>query len=136
MKAGWYPNPQGGSRYWDGDEWGTPPAPQAAGVVVQGPNHILHLLLTVLTFWACGGWLWVWIVVALSNNRRVVTVDAYGRVIQPLRPPRQPNEFTKRVDGWFRSLDGTSIDTWLMWASVAFCIAALVVGAAVVLAHL
>ena len=42
-------------------------------------NHILHLILSIVTF---GLWLIVWLIVALTNkeNRRVVTVDEYGRI--------------------------------------------------------
>ena len=103
--AGWYPNPSGapGQRYFDGRDWtahhrSTPPAPtplppgpmqppppavpMSASVVVTGPNHALHAVLTLLTFWACGGWAWIWLVVALSNRRRVHIVT-----LQP-PPPR------------------------------------------------
>lgn len=60
-----------------------PMAPAAAGVVVTGPNHALHFILTLFTFWACGGWAWIWLLIALTNTRRVQAVDAYGHVIQP-----------------------------------------------------
>jgi hypothetical protein len=94
--AGWYPNPSGapGQRYFDGRDWtahhrpGQPismplppqpmyppvpmhPVPMPTTVVVTGPNHALHAVLTLLTFWACGGWAWIWLIVALSNRRRV-----------------------------------------------------------------
>ena len=88
--AGWYPNPSGapGQRYFDGRDWtahhrATPPQPMPApsqpmpmqtSVVVTGPNHALHAVLTLLTFWACGGWAWIWLIVALSNRRRVHVV--------------------------------------------------------------
>jgi Protein of unknown function (DUF2510) len=92
--AGWYPNPSGGpgQRYFDGRDWtahhrATPPPPMPAPshpvpapqptqttVVVTGPNHALHTVLTLLTFWACGGWAWIWLIVALSNRRRVHVV--------------------------------------------------------------
>ena len=39
-----------------------------------GPNHALHAVLTLLTFWACGGWAWIWLIVAVSNRRRVHVV--------------------------------------------------------------
>ena len=40
--------------------------------------HVLHMILSVLTF---GGWLIVWGVLGATNplRRRVVTVDEYGR---------------------------------------------------------
>ncbi|MDT5334244.1 MAG: hypothetical protein QOF31_5541 [Mycobacterium sp.] len=109
--AGWYPNPSGapGQRYFDGRGWtahhrATPPQPVPAAphpmaapphpapslqpmpmqtsVVVTGPNHALHAVLTLLTFWACGGWAWIWLIVAVSNRRRVHVVTT-----QP-PPPR------------------------------------------------
>jgi hypothetical protein len=89
--AGWYPNPSGapGQRYFDGRAWTAhhraappqpvaPPAPQPlpmqTSVVITGPNHALHAVLTLLTFWACGGWAWIWLIVAVSNRRRVHVV--------------------------------------------------------------
>lgn len=80
--AGWYPDPSGvpGQRYWDGQKWG-PKAPewQQPQVVIHntntvatpapvyfnaGPNHALHLILTLLT---CGIWLPVWIIVSIVD---------------------------------------------------------------------
>ena len=55
-----------------------PQAPQPAGVIVTGPNHALHAILSQLTFWACGGWIWIWLLVALANNKKVQPVDAFG----------------------------------------------------------
>jgi hypothetical protein len=50
-------------------------------VLVSGskPNHLLHLILTVLTF---GLWAIVWIIVAISGGekRNTVAVDEYGGV--------------------------------------------------------
>jgi hypothetical protein len=101
--AGWYPNPNGapGKRYFDGRDWTahhrwapssmdvspqpmyppvpTYPAPMPTTVVVTGPNHALHAVLTLLTFWACGGWAWIWLVVALSNRRRVHVIRGAPR---------------------------------------------------------
>ncbi|HEY9267581.1 MAG TPA: DUF2510 domain-containing protein, partial [Mycobacterium sp.] len=63
MNAGWFPDPSGqpGQRYFDGQRWTqhfvpTPPSmpPPSVAVAVSsggGPNHALHLVLTVLT---CG----------------------------------------------------------------------------------
>ena len=98
--AGWYPNPSGapGQRYFDGRDWTahhrsapptsmpvppqpmhlpvpTHPVPMPTTVVVTGPNHALHAVLTLLTFWACGGWAWIWLIVALSNRRRVHVIS-------------------------------------------------------------
>lgn len=97
--AGWPPNPSGapGERYFEGRDWiahhrstpltsmpalpqpmhpplRTQPVPIPTSVVVTGPNHALHEVLTLLTFWACGGWAWIWLIVALSNRRRVHVV--------------------------------------------------------------
>jgi len=71
--ADWYPDAASGQmRYWDGNAWTNHYAPKAAPgpqVVVinqarQGPNHVLHLLLTVFT---AGLWLPVWIIIAIAN---------------------------------------------------------------------
>jgi hypothetical protein len=78
--AGWYPNPSGapGQRYFDGRDWTAHhraprqpmaaslqpipassqpaplphPIPMQTSVVVTGPNHALHAVLTLLTFWS------------------------------------------------------------------------------------
>ena len=50
------------------------PIPMQTRVVVTGANHALHAVLTVLTFWACGGWAWIWLIVTLSSRRRVHVV--------------------------------------------------------------
>jgi hypothetical protein len=51
-------------------------------VVVFGnrPNHILHLILTLVTF---GLWVIVWILVAVTSGekRRTLQIDGYGNVI-------------------------------------------------------
>jgi hypothetical protein len=49
-------------------------------------------VLTLLTFWACGGWAWVWLIVAIDNKNRVRTVDAYGNVIASADPSWTPQE--------------------------------------------
>jgi hypothetical protein len=71
---GWYPDPGGAYslRYWDGWAWtgSYAPMPQRTAVV-EGPNHALHAILTLFTFWACGGWAWIWLIVALSNRKHV-----------------------------------------------------------------
>lgn len=50
---------------------------------IIGPNHALHGVLTLLTFWACGGWAWVWLLVAIQNRQRVATIDESGVVHRP-----------------------------------------------------
>ncbi|QYW07909.1 membrane protein [Streptomyces phage RedBear] len=44
-------------------------------------NHVLHLLLTLVTL---GLWVFVWIIVALSNKetRLILSVDEYGNVLR------------------------------------------------------
>jgi hypothetical protein len=129
---GWYPDPSGApgqQRYWDGQQWtvhAPPPVPQAAGVIVSGPNHAVHFILTLFTFWLCGGWAWIWLIVALSNNRRVQTVDAYGNVIRrPPPPPRQGPSIVDRLKQ-FKLGDGDGdgdVDTWIVWAAGALAVA-------------
>jgi hypothetical protein len=48
--------------------------PMQTSIVGAGPNHALHAVLTLLTFWACGGWASIWLTVALSNRRRIQVV--------------------------------------------------------------
>jgi len=74
-QPGWYPDPSGVpvQRWFDGTQWTDHTAPMGPDpvTVVEGPNHVLHLILTLLTFWLCGGWAWVWLFIALSNKKRV-----------------------------------------------------------------
>jgi hypothetical protein len=51
---------------------------QAALVRGRRVNHVLHLILTLVTF---GLWAIVWIIVAIAGGekREVVTVDDFGR---------------------------------------------------------
>jgi hypothetical protein len=85
-EPGWYPDPDGyGARYFDGEGWTDDrvlPVPQPARYVIEGPKHWLHFLLTVLTFWALGGWAWIWLLVAITGRKQVLTVDLYGNVIR------------------------------------------------------
>jgi hypothetical protein len=82
-QPGWYPDPSGapGQRYFDGRQWthhAVPPPPSivinntvgapAPVVVTTGPNHALHLVLTLLS---CGMWLPVWLIVAIAGTNRV-----------------------------------------------------------------
>lgn len=87
LRAGWYRDPYEPSgeqmRYWDGRVWSSETRPilvREAGVVVEGPNHMLHGVLTLVTlplaFLSFGivWWLWVWLVVAMTNKKTVRTV--------------------------------------------------------------
>lgn len=69
-EPGWYPV-QGGQRYWDGQAWTDHIAPAAQPVTIAvdpfRTNHVLHLLLTVLTF---GLWAPVWAFIAWQNASR------------------------------------------------------------------
>lgn len=50
-------------------------------VVVKGhrPNHLLHLILSIVT---AGMWLFVWLAIIIfgGEKRRVITVDTFGKV--------------------------------------------------------
>ena len=51
-------------------------------VLVRGrrPNHILHVILSVITL---GVWLLIWALVGLlgGEKRRTITIDEYGNVL-------------------------------------------------------
>jgi hypothetical protein len=71
-QPGWYPS-GGGMRWYDGQQWTphfTPAQPHGQTVVVTGPNHVLHGLLSLFTWPFLGGWLWVWLVVSLVDKRK------------------------------------------------------------------
>ncbi|OBK90815.1 DUF2510 domain-containing protein [Mycolicibacter sinensis] len=98
-QSGWYPDPSGngGQRYFDGKAWtehfSPPPPPQpsivinntntvggGAVIVSKGPNHALHLVLTLITF---GLWLPVWVLVAIfSSGSRVQVAGAVSDVTE------------------------------------------------------
>ncbi len=108
-----------------------------AGVIVTGPNHALHAILSLLTFWACGGWIWIWLIVALANNKRARPVDAYGNPIvppgspyaqesRPSRPPGQAlNEVFTGIKGFFTRKDGAP--DWVKISIFAVVLVALIV---------
>jgi hypothetical protein len=64
-QPGWYPTSHG-HQYWTGQQWAPQPVPTPATVVVQGPNHALHAVLTVFT---CGLWAPVWIIVTIAGSK-------------------------------------------------------------------
>jgi hypothetical protein len=51
----------------------------------QPVNHVLHLILSLLTF---GIWLFVWLMVVVTHKRRVVfvVVDEFGGIIETTSP--------------------------------------------------
>ncbi|WP_078323655.1 DUF2510 domain-containing protein [Mycobacteroides salmoniphilum] len=75
-RPGWYPDPNGsgGQRYFDGGQWtahaAPPPMPAfgPAPVIVVRPevrvNHLLHLILTLIT---CGLWAPIWIIMTIVD---------------------------------------------------------------------
>lgn len=69
---GWYPDPSGGQRYFDGQTWTEHHAPQppTVGPVVTytGPNHALHAVISLFT---CGLWLPFWLVIAIIQRPKV-----------------------------------------------------------------
>lgn len=99
VPAGWYPDPAGSGqqRYFDGSVWtdryapyppptvaqtgaggfAIPPA-QPLRTVVTGPNHVMHAVLTLLTFWA---W-WMGVGVVGSGVRQSPASGDGGRVRQ------------------------------------------------------
>ncbi len=52
-------------------------------VLVKGrrPNHLLHLVLTIITFSFWGLFVWLPLVMFGGEKRRVVTVDPFGSVL-------------------------------------------------------
>lgn len=142
---GWYPDPATGQqRYWDGAQWGPfapPPPPQfappaPAGVVVTGPNHALHAILSILTFWMCGGWIWIWLLVAIFDQKTVRTVDAYGRPIMAPRPPRQNSSIAAQIGRLADEAGGAMTDSegHPRWGRIALAIAVTVVALVALLA--
>jgi hypothetical protein len=71
-----------------------------AVVLVGKPvNHLLHLILSVLT---AGLWLIVWVVLILSNKRQrlVFSVGENGEVQQVTGPVAPPPTPAASGDGW------------------------------------
>lgn len=106
---GWYEDPDQpkAKRWWNGSEWGAPSPEdrqaaldarvaqwiragyrveaqsptQAVMVTGRRPNHVLHIILSVLTL---GLWLIVWFLVACfsGEKRKTISVAADGRLIE------------------------------------------------------
>jgi hypothetical protein len=45
-----------------------PPPPPPRPYVIEGPNHALHFVLTLLT---AGLWLPVWLIIAIDNRKKI-----------------------------------------------------------------
>ncbi len=54
---------------------------QAVLVFGHPTNHVLH---AIITFFTCGLWAFVWLLIGLTNKetRRVISVDQYGQILQ------------------------------------------------------
>lgn len=68
--AGWYTVGDGRELWWDGHEWVVtaamvPHQPQMITRSATPTNHVLHLVLTLVT---CGLWAPVWAVMAIVNS--------------------------------------------------------------------
>jgi Protein of unknown function (DUF2510) len=114
--AGWHPDPSGqpGQRYYDGQRWtehfAPPPLPypyppqpivpggcyqpyppQPVAVAVSTGGGVNHALHAVLTFFTCGMWLPVWILIAIfgSSSRSSVAVAGNGVSVNT-GPNRKP----------------------------------------------
>jgi hypothetical protein len=131
VNPGWFPDPDGqpGQRYFDGQRWTQHFAPYPAQPIVPGgcyyppqpvavavsngggPNHALH---AVLTFFTCGMWLPVWILVAIfsSSSRSAVAVAGPGGVVST-PSNRKPLIVAAVVFGWI--MLGASVQhPWLL----------------------
>ena len=106
--AGWYDDPEQPKvqRFWNGNQWGAPTLEdrQAAlagriaywtkwgwrvesqvgeqVVLVEGhrPNHVLHLILSIITL---GLWLIVWLILSIvgGEKRKTISIDADGYML-------------------------------------------------------
>ncbi len=77
-RPGWYQQqgfPLGHERYWSGQWW---MQSRVLPTKIVGPNHVLHFMLTFLTWWFFGGWGWVWLWAAICNDQKEVLVPPPG----------------------------------------------------------
>lgn len=91
VAPGWYPTREG-QRYWDGEAWTDHIAPAPVQTVVAVPepyrtNHVLHLLLTFLTF---GAWGVVWAFVAWQNASKRNAMRGYLAATARRGTPESP----------------------------------------------
>ena len=133
--AGWYPDPSGrpGQRYHDGQRWtehfappplpypyppqpivpgGYYPQPPAVAVAVSTGGGVNHALHAVLTFFTCGMWLPVWILVSIFNSSSGSAVAVAGPGAR-VPPNRKPLIVAGVVLGWI--MLGASLEhPWLL----------------------
>lgn len=75
--AGWYHDTGSGRmRWWDGNGWTERFAPTPVVVVNKGTNHILHLLLSIVT---AGLWIPVWVIVSIVNATKNASGTDYDQ---------------------------------------------------------
>jgi hypothetical protein len=78
-------------------------------IVVMGKpvNHVLHLILTVLSLCCCGLWAPVWMMIAAfgGEHREILTVDQYGYVSQQRGP----------METWRKVLIGVAVAFIVFW---------------------
>lgn len=96
--------------------WRVESAPVPGQVVMvhgKRPNHILHLLLSVVTF---GLWLPVWLIVAATTReqRAVLTAHPDGTVANSLNAPGPP--WYQQGSTW-AALAALAVVLFIVWAS-------------------
>ena len=100
--TGWQTMPLGGEGYWDGTDWwiqetrqewveGRPP--------MEGSVIALHIVLILLTVWACGGWLWVFLInLATAQRQPGQNADVPTGRYLPIHPDGSPRPATMFPD--------------------------------------
>ena len=78
-------------------------------VVVMGKpvNHVLHLILTLLSLCCCGIWAPVWLLITAfgGEHREILSVDQYGQVSQQRGP----------METWRKVLIGVAVAFLVLW---------------------
>jgi hypothetical protein len=97
--------------------WRVESAPMPGQVVVvmgKRPNHILHLLLSVVTF---GLWLPVWFVIGVTSKvtRAVLTVHPDGTVSNSLQRIGPPPPWYRESSTW-GAIAVVVVVVWLVYA--------------------
>lgn len=114
-------NLAGSVQYYVGRGWRVESAPMPGQVVIiQGkrPNHILHLLLSVVTF---GLWLPIWGIVALTSKETRAVLTAYpdGTVTNSLAiaAAEQAAQPWYRQSSTWVALGIVAVALWVVYAS-------------------